>query len=246
MYLSRLSLNPSSRIVRRDLANCHQLHSRVLSAFSTTPSGDESARAKFSVLHRIDVNPHTGRIILLVQSVEPPDWSSLPPDYLAAWDGADPSEVNPAVKNVQDLYALIQNDLLLTFRLRANPTKKKSQKSDRLAGGPNKNGKRIPLIRDETLIAWLARKGQDGGFALETVRVSKDVPDARASPEGNITGKKPSKGAAGSTATLTFRSILFEGHLRVTDRDRFLATLQSGIGSGKAYGFGLLSVAPAR
>lgn len=37
--------------------------------------------------------------------------------------------------------------------------------------------------------------------------------------------------------------MLFEGRLEVTDRDALLAALQHGIGAGKAFGFGLLSVA---
>jgi CRISPR system Cascade subunit CasE len=37
--------------------------------------------------------------------------------------------------------------------------------------------------------------------------------------------------------------VLFNGTLAVTDPERFRAALATGIGSGKAYGFGLLSVA---
>jgi len=40
--------------------------------------------------------------------------------------------------------------------------------------------------------------------------------------------------------------VLFEGHLLVTDADRLRETLRAGIGSGKAFGFGLLSVMPVR
>jgi CRISPR system Cascade subunit CasE len=45
---------------------------------------------------------------------------------------------------------------------------------------------------------------------------------------------------------MTFGSVLFEGVLQVTDPDGFRETLATGIGSGKAYGFGLLSIAPPR
>ena len=34
---------------------------------------------------------------------------------------------------------------------------------------------------------------------------------------------------------------MFEGRLEVTDREAFLDTIRKGIGSGKAYGFGLLT-----
>jgi CRISPR system Cascade subunit CasE len=39
--------------------------------------------------------------------------------------------------------------------------------------------------------------------------------------------------------------VLYEGELEVTDTAAFRQALEKGIGSGKAYGFGLLSVAPA-
>jgi CRISPR system Cascade subunit CasE len=44
---------------------------------------------------------------------------------------------------------------------------------------------------------------------------------------------------------MSFRSVRFEGHLTVTDETAFAETLSSGVGSGKAFGFGLLSIAPA-
>jgi len=40
------------------------------------------------------------------------------------------------------------------------------------------------------------------------------------------------------------RSVLYNGLLEVTDPDLFHRALIRGIGSGKAFGFGLLSVAP--
>jgi CRISPR system Cascade subunit CasE len=55
-------------------------------------------------------------------------------------------------------------------------------------------------------------------------------------PEGRDRNGKP--GHAG-----VFLAIWFEGLLEVTDPQRFAATLACGVGSGKAFGFGLLSVA---
>jgi len=45
---------------------------------------------------------------------------------------------------------------------------------------------------------------------------------------------------------MTFSSVVFEGRLKVVDRVLFLESIKNGIGSGKAYGFGLLSVAKIR
>ena len=82
MYLSRLVLNPRSRVVRRDLADCQSLHRTVLSAFPVTGDG-VGARAEFGVLHRLEPSRFGTAPALLVQSAEAPDWSRLPPEYLA-------------------------------------------------------------------------------------------------------------------------------------------------------------------
>ncbi len=44
---------------------------------------------------------------------------------------------------------------------------------------------------------------------------------------------------------MTFGAVTFEGILEVTDAEKFRESLRQGIGTGKAYGFGLLSVAKA-
>ncbi|GFP24433.1 hypothetical protein HKBW3S09_01900, partial [Candidatus Hakubella thermalkaliphila] len=43
---------------------------------------------------------------------------------------------------------------------------------------------------------------------------------------------------------LRFRGGVFEGVLAVKDSGLFLNALRQGVGPGKAYGFGLLSLAP--
>ena len=59
----------------------------------------------------------------------------------------------------------------------------------------------------------------------------------RASPETKIISR---------TKRLTFGAVLFEGELEITNAEDFRNALTHGIGSGKAYGFGLLSIAPTQ
>jgi hypothetical protein len=66
------------------------------------------------------------------------------------------------------------------------------------------------------------------------------VPRVNVCAEGKQKGRK--REAAGGHST-THLAVLFEGLLRVTDKDAFLETLTHGIGPAKAFGFGLLSVA---
>lgn len=225
MYLSRLLLNPKSRHVVRDLADCQALHRTVMSAFPPATS-PERARAQFGVLYRLDQDRRHHRLILLVQSLVSPDWSRLPQDYLAAV----PDLENPAVKPVAHLYEGIAPNTVLAFRLRANPTRKIDTKTG--PDGRRRHGRRVELVREEDQVAWLKRKAQEGGFEVLAVRVRGFTKEE---------GRKP--GPSGSA--LTVAGVLFEGHLRVTDPRKFLEhSLVRGVGPGKAYGMGLLSLAP--
>jgi CRISPR system Cascade subunit CasE len=241
MYLSRLILNPRSRAVRGDLANCQVLHRTVMSAFPDLP--DAEARARLGVLYRLDADPRTGRITLLVQSREAPDWSRLAPDYLLETGGEPP---NPACKPLADSYEAIQMGQSLRFRLRANPTRRLARVGP---GDRGRVGQRVDLRSEEDQIVWLRRKGEQGGFEVLDVKTDRPTVDGLATAnvrtvdEPKVVGRRRTAEAAGGSA-LTFGSVLFDGLLRVADAERFRLTLHQGIGSGKAYGFGLLSIAP--
>lgn len=228
LYLSRLTLNPLRGDVQRDLANCHAMHQRILSAFHNCPDV-EQARKSFGVLYRIEQSRgnDSGAIVVLTQSQSAPDWSRLPSNYLA----------HAVVKNVAASYDAIGSGAILIFRLRANPTRRISRGNRQQA--ERWLGKRVELRREEDQIAWLQRKGDAAGFQVVTVRTKANVADARVAARSVMTGFRP------QTGKMTFGDILFEGRLRVTDAIAFNRTLADGIGSGKAYGFGLLSVALA-
>ena len=245
LYLSRLALNPLRRDVQRDLADCHDLHRRLLLAFPDQPD-ITSARDHFGVLYRVE--QMRDGVVVLVQSSHNPDWARLPQGYLLA---------TPATKSLTALYATLQPGMELAFRLHANPTRRISDRNQTQAA--QWRGKRVNLTHEPDQIDWLHRKGAASGFTLLTVRARpaglpvsqllphssdaaanapSDVTDARARPGALVTGRRA------STGSLTFGSVTFDGRLRVTDPDLFLAALQQGLGSGKAYGFGLLSIAP--
>ncbi|HWQ11339.1 MAG TPA: type I-E CRISPR-associated protein Cas6/Cse3/CasE [Roseiflexaceae bacterium] len=239
LYLSRLIIDTRSSAARRDLADCHQLHRRILGAFPQAPEG-ASAREHFGLLYRAEPFERDPRLVrVLVQSATMPDWSRLPAGYLAP----PPDERgNPAVRPIGGEYAQIHAGMRLIFRLRANPTRRIG--ADNAEQGERWRGKRVELRREEDQLAWLARKGEAGGFRLVGVEVRPEVPDARATTLEKVRGRRPSGGSA-DTMPLRFGAVLFEGRLEVTDRAAFLDTLRVGIGSGKAFGFGLLSVASA-
>lgn len=224
LYLSRLKLTSLRRDVQRDLADCHDMHQRILSAFPDE-STVERARKSFGVLYRVDQSRDSLQV--LVQSEREPDWSRLPTGYV---------NQPPTVKRIDPLYEQVRRDMELHFLLRANPTRRISDRNT--TQDERWRGKRVELRREEDQQAWLRRKGEDAGFALVGVRTRPEVDDAR------VAAHAVAHGFRRETRQLTFGSVLFEGRLRVTDADRFRRALVSGLGSGKAYGFGLLSVAP--
>jgi len=226
MHLSRLELNPRDRRVRHDLADCQELHRTLLSVWPRLGPG-APARAVCGLLYRVEASSHSDDHGVLVQSVEPPAWDALPAGYL----------IRHATKQVDGLFASLQAGARLRFRLRANPTRRVSRQhgrsDDRLVG------KRVDLRREDEQIAWLERKGRDQcGFRIERLRLVPEVPNIRLQPEPNVMGRR-------AGARITFGSVLFDGELSITDAELFQGALQNGVGSGKAYGFGLLSVAPA-
>ncbi len=240
MYLSKLALDPRHPLARRDTGNCQELHRTLLSAFPAAPSKESSrreARARFGLLYRMETDPRTGRPIVIAQSGDEPDWSRLPAGYLAT------AAIKPDCKPVAERYATISNGQVLRFRLRANPTKR--------CGRQGKlPGHRLALTSEAEQLAWLERKAAGAGFSLMTVETtvgppgsaSAAVADVRIDPDARQYGWRAADGAQ---VKLTFGAALFEGLLRVTDAERLREAIAAGIGSGKAYGFGLLSVAPA-
>jgi CRISPR system Cascade subunit CasE len=99
-------------------------------------------------------------------------------------------------------------------------------------------------------MAWLRRKGEQSGFELLSVEVNPKVEDVRAVPDRRVTGLIELTDCGPPERckhTITVVPVLFEGHLRITDAEKFLHdALLRGVGPGKAYGMGLLSIAPAR
>lgn len=243
MFLSRLWLNPISRAVRADLADCQSLHRTIMSAFGQAVSEDGGTRAAFSTLHRVDTDPRTGAVTVYVQSEGRPDWTHLPEGYLLS--GGGPGE-NPACKTVDQALGCLKAGDRLRFRLRANATRKIDTKTG--PDGLRRNGRRVELRTEADQLAWLSRKAAAGGFEVLSVRVDAGVLDVVATGQGTggraVGAKWVRTGGSPRELRLTFTPVVFDGHLRITDPDIFLRTLAAGIGPGKAYGFGLLSLAP--
>jgi CRISPR system Cascade subunit CasE len=220
MYLSQLILNPRSRRVQSEVSNPYELHRTVMQAFPDKNNGGPGR-----VLFRLELSPYpeSNGLNLLVQSEKEPDWYRL-----GATNGyfLNIPNNNPATKFFDPVFAPGQR---LAFRLRANPTIK-----CKFEGA--KNSKRVGLYKEDEQLAWLKRKAEQSGFKVLAVNI---MPEGKDQAFGTI--RHPNQ----TSRRMEFLAVRFEGVLQVTDRDKFLAALQNGIGSGKGLGFGLLSLAPA-
>jgi CRISPR system Cascade subunit CasE len=241
MFLSRLILNLHSRQAQSELAQPYEMHRTLMRAFPASPG--ENAREKHGVLFRTDVDHRHDRVVVYIQSTIEPDWSFL--NGLHSYLLPDAESPNPAVKNVSSSYRSIQAGQVLSFRLRANPTKRIANVTK---GSSDIKGKRVGLLREEEQIAWLIRKGNErekgksGGFTILEQEVSgKQLARVQVRREGKQRGQKRKQG---QSHAITHLSVCFDGLLRVSDADAFRETLSRGIGHAKAFGFGLLSIAP--
>jgi CRISPR system Cascade subunit CasE len=232
IYLSRLVPNIRSWEARRDLADCVAMDRTLMNAFPDGLSSNGAARSEAGLLHRVEATAD-GAIALLVQSALPPEWAHLPPSWLQP-------DFEPLVKEIGEVLARIGSGSVLRFKLVANPTRKIGTKTG--ADGRKNNGKRVELRGEVEWLGWLERKAGQSGFRLKAVQASAHIPDVRSGRDLRAIGleKRPD----GSPSRLTFYGVVFEGRLEVVDTVLFHAGLRAGIGPGKAYGYGLLSLAP--
>ena len=230
MYLSRLTLNPRNAEAQRDLASPYQLHRTLAHAFGDAPEGLH--RKTHGVLFRIE-EPGPGGVPVLVQSASAPDWRRLPPGYTTRLDG--PKAFAPAFADGQRL----------RFRLVANPVR-------RVSVDGKKHARREALVhphaKDGTktgYVDWLERQAERHGFTLPTAEATSGaVPQVEHVPFRLERKRKVGTGAIAKEKLPHF-GVRFDGVLTVADPGRLAEAVRDGVGPAKAFGFGLLSVAPA-
>ena len=167
---------------------------------------------------------------MLVQSCEEPRWE-LPPGYLAPGTNAES-------KPIGEYLDAITAGRTFRFRLLANPTRKIARFSD--TGTRLRQGSRVDLRRDADRLSWLARKGSQHGFQLaQLANGQADAVDVLLRSAPRQTGHKEG-------IRITVAGVLFDGRLVIDDADRVRDAVVNGVGPGKAFGFGLLSLAPDR
>ncbi|MFF2026720.1 type I-E CRISPR-associated protein Cas6/Cse3/CasE [Streptomyces sp. NPDC058171] len=254
-YLSKIALNPRRSSSLGLLANPHRIHATVLAGLATQPVTER-------VLWRLEHdNPHRAELLVLTESR--PDWTHLVEQ--SGWPDADNGA--PLVANYTPLLDKIVYGREFAFRLTANPvqslrhpTKPSPQQAERrakqdaqpgTAAERGVRGIRMPHRTTHQQLHWLYDRATRHGFTIPTTNEPTTPPTlglgqpGTPAPAVSLTSRdilRFNRHRNGPRVTLS--TATYQGRLRVTDPDALRHTLLHGIGPAKAYGQGLLTLAP--
>lgn len=170
------------------------------------------------VLWRVDRWPHRTYLYLLSDS--PPDLTHLVEQ--AGW----PTTQTWRTGDYEPVLDRIAPGDRYGFRLTANPTR-----STRVH--PERRSQRVGHVTADQQLQWLLERSDRLGMGL----IEGDEPTVR------LVGREVLSFRRGGS-TVTVSTATFEGRLVVEDASRLREAIQQGIGPAKAYGCGLLTLAP--
>lgn len=235
MYLTRFRVNAARVGARRLLSSPQVMHAAVMSSFPAAPAhGGDGPR----VLWRLDHNAKS-EVLLYIVSPDRPDLTHLVEQ--AGWPTVTPGWQTYAYA---PFLSRLAADDIWAFRLTANPVHSIRRKE----GEPTK---RTAHVTPRHQMEWLLSRQKDCGF-----RIVERPADQRRLPEGDeyeLTvhdrrglsfGKTEQDSGRKNRVTLT--TATFDGRLQVTDPEALRRTLILGLGKAKAYGCGLMTLAPVR
>ncbi|MEU5314944.1 type I-E CRISPR-associated protein Cas6/Cse3/CasE [Streptomyces sp. NPDC021562] len=219
LWLTRLTPSPTSRLAQQELNGTHgtSLHRRVMSLF---PDGiKDSARTHFGVLFRVE-DTSSGSYLLL-QSNLPPDPTGLPDGYGTL-----------VSRPLDQLLDALTPGRTLRYRCTASPVRK--------PGATTRTLYQLPAVVDlhgEAADAWWHRQAGQAGLKPLTLH-SQPAESVR-----DHQGPRTSAKERGNR--VRHHRVRFDGTATIIDPDLLRTAIHNGIGRGKAYGCGLLSIAPA-
>ena len=248
-YLSRIWLNPLRRESQRLLRSPQAMHAAVL-------GGLPLDKVEERVLWRLDAdNPH--RLALYVVTRTRPSWQHIVEQ--AGWPGADQSGGAPQaeVRPYEPLLGRIHAGQEYAFRLTANPTsstrspvKMTASQTARQADGLLVRSVRVGHSTARSQIDWFLGRVKNGnwGFEVPTVPLGEGWPESHAlritGRERKAFARRTRSSGNGKRSQVALQIVTFEGHLRVREPEPLREVMLAGIGPAKAYGCGLLTLAP--
>lgn len=228
-YLSRIRINPLRRQSQLLLANPQAMHAAVLAGLPDQPVRER-------VLWRLDTdNPHRPDLYVLTQSV--PSWEHLIEQ--AGWPAAADQA---ATRDYQPLLDRVVKGRQFAFRLTANPVQHTPPRSPTGEGG-SRRGKRQGHRTAAHQQDWLVRRASAWGIVLPPAQL--DATDGPAPADVRIIHRaRRSFRRAKDAPPVVLQTVTYEGRLTVEHPDTFRAGLVDGFGPAKAYGCGLMTLAP--
>ncbi|TWG14480.1 type I-E CRISPR-associated protein Cas6/Cse3/CasE [Actinoplanes teichomyceticus] len=220
MYLTRFRINPARRDARKLLTSPQAMHAAVLAGF---PHPEDHTRSDARTLWRLDQSTDR-QITLYIVSPGQPDLTHLVEQ--AGWPTIDTWLTRP----YQPFLDTLQNGQQWAFRLTANPVR----------SGRRKDGddtQRYGHLTADQQTRWLRERTERNGFIIA------DQPDGQPNlllhqrQSLRFTRRRGERPVSLVTAT-------YDGVLTIQDVDGFRAALTRGIGHARAYGCGLLTLAP--
>ncbi|MEY9935650.1 CRISPR system Cascade subunit CasE [Catenulispora sp. GP43] len=178
--------------------------------------GDTARHAAGALFRTEDTDDGT---TVLIQSQIQPDPTALPDGYGTA-----------VTRSLDPLLDALRPGLPVRYRIIANATRKLGTHTQ--AGRPHQI---VPLGGPEA-DQWWQRQAEQAGLQLRTTTAT-----ALTSATGVRKGNKPAKPQPQRHARTQF-----DGTATITDAEALRQRLQDGIGRGKSYGCGMLTLAPAR
>ncbi|EKU45566.1 hypothetical protein C272_14513 [Brevibacterium casei S18] len=166
--------------------------------------------------------------------------SETPPDFTHIEEQAGwPTQPSWAVADYSPLLDELEIDQLWEFRLTANPV-------HNVRSGEDERGKRFAHVTVAQQVNWLAKRAAKLGVAFDVGVTQLDPDDAAegGSPVSFRVGERRLMKFKKKDNFVTIRKVRFDGVLRVTDPQLLRSALINGVGPAKAYGCGLLTLAP--
>lgn len=232
MYLTRFRLNTARSGARKLLSSPHPMHAAVMSSFAEAlPSDDHGAR----VLWRTDWNAKA-EVFLYIVSPTRPDLTHLVEQ--AGW----PTTAAWQTFDYTPFLAKLTTGTTWAFRLTANPVHSIRRTDDEPI-------KRTAHVTPRHQMDWLLQRQEAAGFRV----VQRPKPQRRL-PEGDqyelVVHDRRGREFAKTEQTngrrnrVSLVTATFDGRLEVADPDTLRRTLTVGLGRAKAYGCGLMTLAP--
>lgn len=221
MFLTKMPLNLQRRRARKLLGSPQAMHAAVLAGFV-----DARPTEKGRILWRVDTH-ESYRVVLYTVSPKKPDFTHIVEQ--AGWPTTETWETRS--------YDVLLNSLKpgqrWHFRLTANPVhsaRKEGWSTTKPLG-------HVTLKQQEQ---WLLDRASRLGFRIAPT----DFNDESSAGFDFMVIDRSVRRFTKKNHLVTLSTATFEGHLEVTDVEAMRRTLTFGVGRAKAYGCGLLTLAP--